>query len=309
VKVYYHLGDFKAIRPVVTIGTFDGVHLGHMKIIHRLKDFSAEMQGESVIFTFHPHPRQVLTPEEHNLRLINTLEEKIDLLKASGIDHLIIYPFTREFSALPYTEFVEKILVGQMKTSCLVVGYDHKFGQNRQGNFEYLHQCASKFNFRIEKLDALLVDEMNVSSTRIRQALEQGDIALANKYLGYPYELHGTVVEGKQMGRTIGFPTANIESSDINKLIPGYGVFAVRIRISGTLYRGMLNIGTRPTFNQNADLRSIEVNIFDFDEDIYHQNISIIFYEKIRNEQKFPNKDALVEQLNMDKISAMKLLS
>jgi riboflavin kinase / FMN adenylyltransferase len=266
------------------------------------------MQGESVIFTFHPHPRQVLTPEEHNLRLINTLEEKIDLLGASGIDHLIVYPFTREFSAIPYAEFVEKILVDQMKTSCLVVGYDHKFGQNRQGNFEYLHQCASKFNFRIEKLDALLVDEMNVSSTRIRQALEQGDIALANKYLGYSYELHGKVVEGKQMGRTIGFPTANIESSDINKLIPGYGVFAVKIRISGTLYRGMLNIGTRPTFNQNADLRSIEVNIFDFDEDIYHQNISIIFYEKIRNEEKFPNKDALVEQLNMDKISAMKIL-
>jgi riboflavin kinase/FMN adenylyltransferase len=309
VKVYYHLSDFKAIRPVVTIGTFDGVHLGHMKIIKRLKEISAEIHGESVIFTFHPHPRQVLTPEEHNLRLINTLEEKIDLLGKAGIDHLIIYPFTREFASIPYTEFVEKILAVTMKTSCLVVGYDHKFGQHRQGNFEYLHNIASKFNFRIEKLDALLVDEMNVSSTRIREALEQGNISLANKYLGYPYELHGKVVEGKHMGRTIGYPTANIESSDVHKLIPGYGVYAVRIRISGTLYEGMLNIGTRPTFNHNADLRSIEVNIFDFDEDIYHQQISILFFGKIRNEQKFPGKEALIEQLSADKKNALEVLS
>jgi riboflavin kinase / FMN adenylyltransferase len=309
VKVYYHLSDFKAKKPVVTIGTFDGVHLGHMKIIKRLKEISAEIHGESVIFTFYPHPRQVLTPEEHNLRLINTLEEKIELLGAAGIDHLIVYPFTREFASIPYTEFVEKMLVDRMKTSCLVVGYDHKFGQHRQGNFEYLHKCASKFNFRIEKLDALLVDEINVSSTRIREALEHGNILLANAYLGYPYELHGKVVEGKQMGRTIGYPTANIESSDVNKLIPGYGVYAVRIRVSGILYKGMLNIGTRPTFNLNADLRSIEVNIFDFDENIYHQPISVLFYEKIRDEQKFPGKEALIEQLSTDKKSALKILS
>jgi riboflavin kinase / FMN adenylyltransferase len=309
VKVYYHLSEFSATRPVVTIGTFDGVHLGHMKIIQRLKEISAEMHGETVIFTFHPHPRQVLTPEEHNLRLINTLAEKIDLFDAAGIDHLIIYPFTREFASIPYTEFVEKILANTMKTSCLVVGYDHKFGQHRQGNFEYLHHIASKFNFRIEKQDALLVDEINVSSTRIREALEQGNISLANKYLGYPYELHGKVVEGKHLGRTIGFPTANIESSDVYKLIPGYGVYAVRIRISGNFYKGMLNIGTRPTFNNNADLRSIEVNIFDFDENIYDQHLSILFYEKIRNEQKFPGKEALIEQLTTDKKKALEILS
>jgi riboflavin kinase/FMN adenylyltransferase len=309
VKVYTQPDDFKAIRPVVTIGTFDGVHLGHRKIISRLKEIAAEAGGETVIFTFHPHPRQILTPEEHNLRLINTLDEKIKLLSDSGIDHLIVYPFTLEFAAMPYTDFVGEILVKQIGTYCLVVGHDHKFGKNRQGNFDYLHECAAKFNFRIDKLDALLVDEVNVSSTRIRYALEQGDISLANKYLGYPYELHGKVVEGKQMGRIIGFPTANIESSDVNKLIPGYGVYAVKVRLNGSIFNGMLNIGTRPTFNLNADLRSIEVNIFDFDEDIYNRNISILFIEKIRNEQKFPGKEALIEQLYRDRESALKSLN
>jgi riboflavin kinase/FMN adenylyltransferase len=309
VKVYNQLDNFKAIRPVVTIGTFDGVHLGHRKIISRLKEISAEAGGETVVFTFHPHPRQILTPEEHNLRLINTLDEKIKLLSDSGIDHLIVYPFTLEFSAMPYTDFVREILVKQIGTYCLVVGHDHKFGKNRKGNFDYLHECAVKFNLRIEKLDALLVDEVNVSSTRIRNALEQGNISLANKYLGYPYELHGKVVEGKQMGRTIGFPTANIESSDVNKLIPGYGVYAVKVRLNGSVFNGMLNIGTRPTFNLNADLRSIEVNIFDFDEDIYNRTLSILFIEKIRNEQKFPGKEALIEQLHRDRESALKSLN
>jgi len=309
VRVYRHLNDFKAKRPVVTTGTFDGVHTGHKKVISRLKEISSETGGESVLFTFHPHPRQVLTPEEHNLRLINTLEEKINLLRETGIDHLIVYPFTREFASLSYTDFVEQILVNLMKTSCLVVGYDHKFGQGRKGNFEYLHQCASKFNFRIEKLDVLLVNEVNVSSTRIREALEEGNITLANEYLGYPYELHGKVVEGKKMGRTIGFPTANIESSEVSKLIPGYGVYAVKIWSGGKRYNGMLNIGTRPTFNNNADLRSIEVNIFDFNDNIYHQEITLQFFDKIRDEQKFPGKDELILQISADKESAMMRLS
>jgi len=309
VRVYRELNDFSAIRPVVTIGTFDGVHSGHKKVISRLKEISSEINGESVVFTFHPHPRQVLTPEEHNLRLINTLEEKIGLLEATGIDHLIIYPFTREFASLSYADFVEQILAGRMKTHCLVVGYDHKFGQDRKGNFEYLHKCASKFNFRIEKLDVLLVDEVNVSSTRIREALEQGNISMANKYLGYPYELQGKVVQGKKLGRTIGFPTANIEASDENKLIPGYGVYAVKIRIEGNIHDGMMNIGTRPTFNHNADLRSIEVNIFGFNSDIYHQNITLQFVEKIRNEQKFPGKEDLVKQLYTDRENAIRILS
>jgi len=278
-------------------------------VLDRLKEISKETGGESVVFTFYPHPRIVLSPEEHNLRLLTTLDEKIELLKAAGIHHLIIYPFTREFAALSYADFVKKVLVDGMKTDCLVVGYDHRFGKNREGRYEDLQKCADKFGFRIEKLDVLLVDQLNISSTRIRNALETGDIRLANQYLGYSYTLHGKVVEGLKLGRTIGFPTANIESSDIYKLIPGYGVYAVETIIGNQRLKGMLNIGTRPTFNQNADQRSIEVNIFDFDGELYGKEITLIFIDKIRDEKKFPNKEALVEQLYRDRETALKLLS
>jgi riboflavin kinase / FMN adenylyltransferase len=309
VRVYYNLKDFNALRPVVTIGTFDGVHLGHRKIIGRLKEIASEIKGESVIFTFNPHPRQIVSAEEHNLRLLNTLSEKIELLRDAEIDHLIIYPFTAGFSAMSYVDFVKEVLVEQIHTACLVVGYDHQFGQNRKGNYEYLQKCSRQYNFTIERLDVLLVDEINVSSTHIRRALESGDITLANKYLGYPYELHGIVVEGRHLGRKIGFPTANIEANEVAKLIPGYGVYAVYVKVRGILYKGMLNIGTRPTFTQNADARSIEVNIFDFDDSIYQEEISVLFIEKIRNEQKFPSKEALIDQLFLDKITALKLLT
>lgn len=191
----------------------------------------------------------------------------------------------------------------------MVVGYDHKFGKNREGGFEYLQQCASKYNFEIEKLEPLLINNIHISSTRIRQALQDGDIKTANHYLGYEFTLHGSVVEGQRVGRKIGFPTANIESSDVHKLIPGYGVYAVKITLEGKKYNGMLNIGTRPTFNQNADSRSIEVNIFDFDGDIYNKEITLIFLDKIRNEQKFSGVNALVEQLKKDKITALEILS
>jgi riboflavin kinase/FMN adenylyltransferase len=309
VKVHYALNKFKGINPVVTIGTFDGVHLGHRKVLARLKEIAADLNGETVIFTFHPHPRQVLTPEEHNLRLINTLDEKIELLRMEGIDHVIVYPFTEDFSNLTYAEFVEHILVEKMKTACLVVGYDHKFGKGRQGDFAYLQQCAENYHIILERLDVLLLDEISISSTRIREALEYGDIRKANHNLGYPYELHGWVVEGRQLGRKIGFPTANVEASETAKLIPGYGVYAVKIKIAGTIRNGMLNIGTRPTFSNNADARSIEVNIFDFDEIIYGKEISLIFIDKIRDEHKFPDKEALIEQLHRDKMMAMQILS
>lgn len=309
VKVYRDLEHFKARNPVVTIGTFDGVHKGHQVVISRLQEFARKYSGETVIFTFYPHPRLVTSPEETNLRLLTTLEEKIKLFERLGIDHLIIYPFTREFSQLSYTEFVKTILVDQIKTYCLVVGYDHKFGKNREGGFEYLQKCAKKYNFKVEKLDALSLDNTNVSSTKIRIALEEGKIKKANRYLGYQYTLHGSVVEGRRLGRRIGFPTANIEASDPHKLIPRYGVYAVRIMLNDKNYRGMLNIGTRPTFNQNADNRSIEVHIFDFEGDIYNAEITMIFVDKIRNEQKFEGADALAEQLKKDKQSALRLLS
>jgi len=309
VKIYYDLNQFQVKRPVVTIGTFDGIHLGHQKVIARLNDFARQHNGESVIFTFHTHPRLVTSPDETSLRLLTTLEEKTELLEKSGIDHLVIYPFNREFANLTYHEFVGKILVEKLRTHCLVVGYDHKFGKNREGGFEYLQQCAEQYNFHIEKLDALLVDDDSVSSTKIRNALESGDIEKANHFLGYPFTLHGTVVSGKQLGRKLGFPTANIESSNKYKIIPGYGVYAVKVRLTQGNFNGMLNIGTRPTFNNNADNRSIEVNIFDFDGDIYGEEITLEFAKKIRNEQKFSDMHQLAVQLSIDRATAQFIFS
>ena len=308
-KLHTNLDHFIAKKPVVTIGTFDGVHLGHQKVILRLQEFAKQHNGETVIFTFHTHPRLVTSPNENNLRLLTTLHEKINLFEKYGIDHLIIYTFDKNFSELTYSEFVEKILVEKIGTHCLVVGYDHKFGKNREGGYDYLKNCADKFKFKIERLDALLVDEDSVSSTKIRNALQNGEIEKANHYLGYMFTLHGTVVEGKKLGRKLGFPTANIEASDKFKIIPGYGVYAVKAELNGTDYNGMLNIGTRPTFNNNADNRSIEVNIFDFEGDIYKKEITLKFAGKIRDEQKFESVEMLVNQLTKDKIRALEILS
>ena len=307
-KIHHSLDNFEARSPVVTIGTFDGLHKGHQLIIDRLKKRAREMKGESVVFTFYPHPRVVTSPNEHSLRLLTTKEEKIELFRKYGIDHLIIYPFDLEFASLSYAEFVEQILVDKIGTRCLVVGYDHKFGKNREGGYEYLKHCAERHDFLIEKMDALSVEGENISSTKIRAALQEGDIKTANHFFGHPFTLHGTVVEGKQLGRKMGFPTANIEASDKHKIIPGYGVYAVKVEIDGKSFKGMLNIGTRPTFNKNADNRSIEVNIFDFSENIYGKKITIWFVDKIRDEQKFPRIESLVEQLKTDRQTALKIL-
>ena len=300
-KIHRDLNSFYAQNPVLTIGTFDGVHLGHQKIIARLHDLAKAKNGESVIFTFDPHPRKVLAPGESNLRLLTTMDEKIRLFEQSGIDHLIIYPFTPEFAQLTYEEFVEKILVDQIHTKFLVVGYDHKFGKNREGGFEFLKNCADRLGFQIEKLDVLLMNESNISSTKIREAIQHGDFETANAFLGYSFTLHGTVVEGQKLGRQIQFPTANIEASDPDKIIPGYGVYAVEVNIDNKIYQGMLNIGSRPTVNHNADHRSIEVNLFDFDSDIYGEPLELIFFKKLRDEQKFSSLEALKNQLFRDK--------
>ena len=304
-KIHRDLKSFHAKNPVLTIGTFDGVHLGHRKIIARLHDLAKTINGESVIFTFDPHPRKVVAPEETNLRLLTSLEEKIVLFKQAGIDHLIIYPFTLEFSQMTYEEFVEIVLVGQIHTKFLVVGYDHKFGKNRQGDFEFLKKCADRHDFQIEKLDVLLMNEANISSTRIREAIQNGDIETANAFLGYPFTLHGTVVEGQKLGRKIQFPTANIEASNPDKIIPGYGVYAVKVNVSNHIFQGMLNIGSRPTVNNNADHRSIEVHIFDFDSDIYGEQLELTFLKKLREEQKFSSIEVLKEQLANDKTDTL----
>ena len=307
VRIHYGLENFRAARPVVTIGTFDGVHLGHREVIAELIQISRETGGESVVLTFSPHPRMVVTPQEDTIRLLSTLEEKIVLLEELGLDHLVVYPFTKEFAALSYTAFVEEILVGKMNIHKLITGYDHKFGHDRQGDFHALTELGLQFGFEVEQLSPLLVENVAVSSTRIRQALEAGDMQKANHFLGYSYLLKGVVVEGRRLGRDLGFPTANILPVDSHKMVPTDGVYAVYVNDEGARYRGMLNVGTRPTVNSNVDHRSIEVNIFDFDKDIYHKDISVNFVERIREEKKFENLARLIEQLNEDKTSALRI--
>jgi riboflavin kinase/FMN adenylyltransferase len=307
-KIYTDLKNFKAINPVVTIGTFDGVHLGHRKVIRRLQELAEKVKGETVIFTFYPHPRLVLNPEETNLRLINTLEEKKVLLEATGIDHLVIFPFTKEFSNLTYIEFVEQILVKQLGMKYLVVGYDHRFGHNREGKYEDLKIFADQLDFKIERQDVLNMDAINVSSTKIRSAIAEGDIKMANKYLGYRFFIKGDVIDGKKLGHTIGFPTANIDPQESFKLVPKDGVYAVKVDVDDQRYLGMLNIGVRPTVNNQLDNRSIEVHILNFDKDIYYKNITIHFYERIRNEQFFNSIDELKAQLAKDKVTVANLL-
>ncbi|MFA8434026.1 MAG: bifunctional riboflavin kinase/FAD synthetase [Marinifilaceae bacterium] len=307
-KVYTDLKDFKAVNPVVTIGTFDGVHLGHRKVIHRLQELAHRVKGETVIFTFYPHPRLVLNPQDNSLRLINTLEEKKVLLEAAGIDHLVVFPFTLEFSRLSYTEFVEKILVNQMGMKYLVVGYDHRFGHNREGGYEDLKVFADQLNFQIERQEALNMDAINISSTKIRKAIGEGDIRKTNRYLGYKYFIKGDVVDGQKLGHKIGFPTANIDPQESYKLVPRDGVYAVEVDIDDERYKGMLNIGVRPTVNTLLDKRSIEVNIFDFDKNIYYKNISIIFHERIRDEKCFNSLDELKAQLARDRQRALEIL-
>lgn len=308
-EIHNGLEHFNADKPVITIGTFDGVHLGHRQVISRLKDIADSVNGESVIFTFYPHPRLIVSPEENTLRLLTTRDEKIDLFREIGIDHLVIFPFTTEFSKLSYEDFVRTILVGKMHISHLVVGYDHKLGRNREGNYTVLKELSKELNFTIEQLDVLLMEDVNISSTKIRQSLETGNVARANRYLGYDYTLTGKVIAGNQLGRKLGFPTANIETLDEHKLIPHDGVYAVRVKIDNSDYEGMLNIGTRPTISHNADHRSIEVHIFDFNQDIYMHELTLYFVGKIRDEHKFESLDALQDQLKKDKESALEILS
>jgi riboflavin kinase/FMN adenylyltransferase len=305
VQIHYGLEVFKAIKPVVTIGTFDGVHLGHREVITELRKISLETGGESVVFTFSPHPRMVVNPDEDSIRLLSTIEEKSALLEALGLDHLVIYPFTKAFAELSYTDFVKDILVSKMQIHKLVTGYDHKFGHDRKGDFHALEILAEQCGFEVEQLNPLLVENVAVSSTRIRQALEAGDMRKANHFLGYSYLLKGHVVEGRRLGRELGFPTANIAPEDRHKMIPTDGVYAVYVVLDGKQYQGMLNVGTRPTVNSNVDHRSIEVNIFDFSGDIYAHEISVNFVERIRDEIKFESLAKLKDQLEIDKTKAL----
>lgn len=306
-KIYEGLSQFENVpNPVVTSGTFDGVHLGHQKILQRIREIAKSINGETILLTFWPHPRLVLYPKEHNLRLLSTFEEKAKLLRQFGIDHLISIPFTKEFSQLSSQEFIQSILVDKIKTKKLVIGYDHRFGKNREGSFEYLQQHSGKFGFDLEEISRQDVDEIGVSSTKIRNALESGDIITANNFLGRPYELNGLVIKGQQIGRSIGFPTANVHIPNSYKLIPKDGVYAVEASVNGSLYKAMLNIGNRPTVDGSS--KSVETHLFDFQGDLYDKQITIYLRDYLREEQKFENLEALKSQLKIDQQRAKMIL-
>ena len=307
-KVHNSLDSVTKIsNAVVTTGTFDGVHLGHQKILKKLNKLARDCRGESVLFTFFPHPRMVLFPNDHGLKLLNTLEEKKERLAASGLDHLIVHPFSHEFSRLSALQYVRDIMVNTLSVHTIVVGYDHHFGRNREGNLELLHEFSQTFDFGVEVISALDVEEVNVSSTKIRRSIGEGNIHLANDYLGYRYSFTGKVIKGKQRGRLLGFNTANIEVSSELKIIPSFGVYAVNVLLKGKIYRGMLNIGMNPTFNNNDDTH-IEVHILDFDLDIYGEILTIELVKKLRDEIKFNSKEDLVQQLSKDRRLTIKTL-
>jgi len=301
VIIHNQIESFNIKNPVVTIGVFDGVHQGHQKVLKRLNQIAEQSDGESVVFTFWPHPRIVLSKDMHSMRLLSTIDEKKYLLSNAGIGHLIINPFTKEFSELTACQFIEEYLVKKIGVKHLLIGYNHRFGKDRKYGFDFLNDCAQKYGFSIEKLEAQLVDNEKVSSTIIRDFLNQGKIDRANKYLGYTYFISGNVVEGNQIGRKIGFPTANVQVPELYKQIPMDGVYAVRVKLNGDNYFGMLNIGTRPTIQDDIKSKNIEVHILDFDQKIYHQTITVFFEKRIRDEFKFNSLDELMLQLQKDK--------
>jgi riboflavin kinase/FMN adenylyltransferase len=306
-KIYHGPEDFNRLdKAVVTSGTFDGVHVGHQKILRRLKEIAAACNGETVVLTFWPHPRLVLHPEDTGLKLLNTFEEKAELLKEQGVQHLIRIPFTKEFSQLSGEEFISKILVDTIGTKKLVIGYDHHFGKNREGSFEQLKLNAPKYGFEVEEIPRQEVDHLGVSSTAIRKALESGDIETATHLLAKPYSLTGRVVAGDKLGRILGFPTANIDVDTKFKLIPSDGIYAVTVMHEHQSYNGMLYIGNRPTINGSK--RNIEVNIFGFNEEIYGQALTINFYKRLRNDIQFHDLEELKAQLFEDKSAAISYL-
>jgi riboflavin kinase/FMN adenylyltransferase len=309
VQVHYNLSDFPSLSfPVVTTGTFDGVHLGHQTIIARLKELSLKFDGQSVVITYHPHPRMVLQPNNTELEILNILPEKIARLEQLGVDHLLIIPFDSSFASLTSEEFIRKILVDVVHTRKLVIGYDHHFGKNREGSFDHLVEYGPKYGFDVEEIPAQDIDQVAVSSTKIREALRKGDIQVANRYLGYAYPFNGKVMKGRQLGRKIEFPTANLEILPNRKLIPANGVYAVNVIVENAIYNGMMNIGFRPTVS-NEKIRTIEVHIFNFDNDIYEKEIKVRMITRIRDEIRFDGIDELREQLKKDKLEALKNLS
>ncbi len=298
-KIFNSIASYKsAKKAIVTIGTFDGVHIGHQKIIEKLTQKAKNLDCESLVLTFFPHPRMVLQGDS-DIKLLNTIDEKALLLEKAGVDNLIIHPFDQAFSRLTAEEFVSKVLVDAFHVKKIIIGHDHRFGRNRTATINDLELFGKQFDFEVEQISVQEINEVAVSSTKIRTALESGNVVLANTYLGYEYLLSGIVIRGKQLGRTIGFPTANIQIQESYKLIPKQGVYIVKSSINDNVVYGMMNIGFNPTVNGTK--LSVEVHFLDFDSDLYDKTLVISVLERIREEQKFESIDDLKKQLKRDK--------
>lgn len=292
-------------NAVITIGTFDGVHEGHKKIIDALIREAASVQGESVIISFHPHPRKIVNPDEH-LQLINTLDEKTELLSKTGIDHLVIVPFSYEFSEQTADEYIENFLIKKFHPHTIIIGYDHHFGKERKGNFMLLAEKADRYGYRLLEIPKYILDEIAVSSTKIRNALLQSDVETANRLLGYEFFFEGTVIKGDQLGRRLGYPTANLQYTDPEKIRLGHGVYAAYAEMDGKQFKGMLSIGSRPTL-ENSDER-VEINIFSFDKEIYNQKIRVIVKKYLRPQEKYSSLEELKLQLAVDRKNSLAVL-
>ncbi|MEQ9581760.1 MAG: bifunctional riboflavin kinase/FAD synthetase [Arenibacter sp.] len=296
----------KAYPTAITIGTFDGVHIGHRKILERLINSAKVLELKSTVLTFFPHPRMVLQ-KDVSIKLLNTIDEKIKILEELGIDYLIVHPFTKEFSRLSATQFVRDILVNDLKTKKIIIGYDHRFGRNRNANINDLVAFGNALDFEVEEISAQEVDDVSVSSTKIRKALEEGDMKTANMYLGYNYMLTGSIVKGKGLGRKLNFPTANLSIPEEYKLIPKNGVYVVSSVFGNKTVYGMMNIGFNPTVDGKT--KSIEINFFDFDQDLYGKKIQIDIIDRIRDEKKFNSLEGLQTQLKKDRETSLSIIS
>lgn len=299
---------FRIEKPtIVTIGTFDGVHLGHQKILQRLSEIKAETGFQTLVLTFEPHPRKVLFPEQRDLRLLTMVDEKLDLLRSFGVDVAVVYPFSRQFSELASDVYIREILCFQLKTRKLVIGYDHRFGKGRTGDIRVLREAAKEGGFEVEEISARDIDSIAISSTKIRKALEEGKLDLAAEFLGHPYFLNAQVIQGKQLGRSIGYPTANLKTAK-EKLIPRNGVYFVRLEVEGNWHYGMLNIGTNPTTDRDDSVK-IEVHLFDFDRDIYFRSVRLQFIRRLRDEKNFKGLEELTAALDEDKENCLQLIN
>ena len=305
-KIFHSINDFNSTKKtILTLGTFDGVHIGHKKILKKITKNTESQKYESLVLTFFPHPRMVLQ-EHSDIKLLNTINEKIDLLKKIGIENLVIHPFDEAFSKLTAEEFVSSILVDRLHIQKIIIGHDHRFGRNRTANIDDLIAYGKEYDFEVEQISVQEINDISVSSTKIRNALVAGDMDLANDYLGYDYFLTGGIIKGKQLGRTIGFPTANLKIAEDYKLIPQNGVYIVKSIIDEQIVFGMMNIGFNPTVT--GETQTIEIHYFDFNADLYNQKISVSVLHRLRSEQKFDSLDLLKAQLQKDKKAAFSYL-